>query len=280
MATSKIPLGESHSLGNQGLVDSKLLNPNGLCPSLASEAWNTATCPAVTKPLPLSRASASAKPSPPSTASPTAKRPHSEAESTEEISDDDPRLQYISDNCNQVRRKIHDFINSGAMKVGEFQSAIGVTTGSYARFMKQNGPQSGYGSDTYEAAATFFKKRELQGIMMPKKKVKKADEDKKMDVSDIHLDGEDTESVEVYYTCDEVRRKIAVYLREEGVTKAGFLRELRSMFPEPKPLQSKQLQDFQSKSGPLAGNTSRVYYAAYVFFEKLRLKQGKKKSKA
>ena len=50
------------------------------------------------------------------------------------------------------------------------------------------------------------------------------------------------------------------------------------MFPEPKPIQSKQLQDFLSKSGPRAGNSSCVYYAAYVYFEKLRIKEGKKKS--
>lgn len=60
-------------------------------------------------------------------------------ENAAEISDDDLRLQYISDECIQIRRKIHDFINSGAMKVGDFHSAIGVTSGSYARFMKQNG---------------------------------------------------------------------------------------------------------------------------------------------
>lgn len=101
-------------------------------------------------------------------------------------------------------------------EVGEFQSAIGVTTGSYARFMKPNGPQSGYGSVTYDPAAMLFKKRKLQGIKMPKKGVKKAEEDKKMDVSDFYLDGEDTESVEVYDTCDEVRKNIAAYLREEG----------------------------------------------------------------
>ena len=58
-----------------------------------------------------------------------------------------------------------------------------------------------------------------------------------------------------------------------------FLKKLGEMFPESTRILSKQLQDYLSKSGPLAGNTSSVYYAAYVFFEKLQLKQGKKKSK-
>ena len=73
-----------------------------------------------------------------------------------------------------------------------------------------------------------------------------------------------------------MRRKSIATLREDGVTTTGFLRELCSMFLEPKP---KQLQDFQSRCGPLAGNTSRDYFAADVS-EKLRLRQGKKKSKA
>ena len=189
-------------------------------------------------------------------------------------------MRFITDNCDQVRRKIHNFINSGAMKVGEFQKAIGVGSGPYARFMKQNGPDAGMQSTVYDAAYTFFKKRELQGIKMPRKKVKKEDENKRLDVSGIHLDGEEDETVEVYDTCDELRKKIAAFLRDEGVTKTAFLRTLGNMFPEPKKIQSKSLQDFQSKSGPLAGNTSRVYYAAYVFFEKLRIKEGRKKSKA
>lgn len=35
---------------------------------------------------------------------------------------------------------------------------------------------------------------------------------------------------------------------------------------------------FLKQKGPLAGNTNATYYAAYVFFEKLRIKQKKPKS--
>ena len=114
---------------------------------------------------------------------------------------------------------------------------------------------------------------------MPKKKVKKVEEDKKLDVSGIHPDGEETGDVEVYDTCDEVRRKIAAFLREPGVTQASFLREVSKMLSQPKKIQSKQLQDFQGKKGALAGNTSSVFYGSYILFEKMRLKAGKKKSK-
>lgn len=39
------------------------------------------------------------------------------------------------------------------------------------------------------------------------------------------------------------------------------------------------LNDFLSKKGAMAGNTSAVFYASYVYFEKLRLAQGKPKPK-
>ena len=166
------------------------------------------------------------------------------------------------------------------MKVGEFQKAIHVTSNSYARLMKQNGPTKGSGTDTYDRAFVFFKKRELQGFEIPHKKVKKADEDRKIDALDIRLEGEDNDGVEVYDTCDEIRRKIAAYLREDGVTRAGLLWEICKAFSGKGSIPSQRLQDFQSKSGPLSGNTSPIFYGAYVFFEKLRIKQGKKKSKA
>jgi hypothetical protein len=165
------------------------------------------------------------------------------------------------------------------MKVGEFQKAIGANANSYRNFMAQNGPYKGSGSMVYVNAFAFFKKRELMGKKLPKKKVKKEDEAQKHDVSGIHLDGESDGEVPVFETCDEVRRKIRAYLTEPSVTQAGFLRAIAQTHPEGKKFQSKSLNDFLGKKGPDAGNTSGVFYAAYVFFEKMRLKDGKPKSK-
>ena len=39
----------------------------------------------------------------------------------------------------------------------------------------------------------------------------------KMDVSNIHLDGEEHDDVPVYDTCDEVRKKIKAFLCQNGV---------------------------------------------------------------
>lgn len=186
----------------------------------------------------------------------------------------------ITDSCDIIRRKINAFLNSGEMKVTEFLREIGVNNNSYGRFMKLKGRYSGVDNQTYGAAFRFFQKRKASGVdEVPKKKVKKEEMAKKVDVSDIQLEGEENDSVHIYDTCDDVRRKIAAYLREPNITQAGFLREIGKMFSENKTIQSKQLKDFQVKKGPLAGNTSSVFYGSYVFFEKLRIKQKKPKSK-
>ncbi|KAI1847547.1 hypothetical protein JX265_000798 [Neoarthrinium moseri] len=197
-----------------------------------------------------------------------------------EIDDDDPRLQEVDQTCGQVRAKIRRFLDSGAMKVGEFQSAIDVGSVGYHRFMKQSGPDAGSGSDVYYNAWKFFKKRELQGVKAPAAKkakptVKTAAE---LDVADIKLDGEDEGEVPVFDTCDEIRKKIRAFLRKDGITNAAYLRAIGACFPEGRKIQSKQLNDFLAKKGPVSGNTSAVFYGSYVFLEKLRVKQGKPKS--
>ncbi|MCJ1438420.1 hypothetical protein MMC27_007808 [Xylographa pallens] len=196
----------------------------------------------------------------------------------------------MTDSCDQIRTKINTFINNGGMKVGEFQRAIGVTSSSYGNFMKKHGRDAGEQSSVYSAANAFFRMRELEGHKMPRKKAKKeTDADGKetgknldYDVSDIHLEGGDEGEVAIYDTCDDIRRKIAAHLRAPGITQAGFCRALSAQFPasDGRKLSSAQLQAFQRKKGPVEGNSSGVFYAAYVFFEKLRIKQGKKKSKA
>ncbi|KAK2055042.1 hypothetical protein LY76DRAFT_203222 [Colletotrichum caudatum] len=82
-------------------------------------------------------------------------------------------------------------------------------------------------------------------------------------------------SVPVYDTCDTVRFKIRRALRRPGVTKAAFLRALvRAAYPagSTHKIASNLLDNFLAKKGPVAGNTSSVFYAAYVYFEKLRVR--------
>jgi len=215
------------------------------------------------------------------------------------MSEPDLSGMYVDKNCDEVRRLIRNHIESGEMKVGEFQKKIGVSGPAYGRFMAQGGRDKGCGCDTYIEAWKFFKKRELQGIKMSTKKrpktslssaaaaqgadVKKAGSETTngKDLSNIHLDGEEDDEVPVYDTCDEIRRKISAHLRKEGIVVAAFLRDLHAQYhtaKSPTKIQSAQLSSFRNKKGPSAGNTSCIFYASYCFFEKLRIAEGKKKS--
>lgn len=140
----------------------------------------------------------------------------------------------------------------------------------------------------------FFKKREIAGLKMPTKasaakKAKTEDSGKKdakdkadIDISHIHLDGEDEDDVPVYLTCDDVRRQISLHLKRDGVTKAAFCRDMLAQLhadTRGSGLTTSQLDRFRGNHGSNGGASSKVFYAAYVFFEKRRLAEGKAKSK-
>ena len=127
----------------------------------------------------------------------------------------------------------------------------------------------------------FLRAAKKAGVKEPiKQKVTKDEESATLDESGLSLREEVDDSIFVFDTCNEVRRKVAAYLREPGVTQAAFLRQFAKMLPDPTVnFQSKQLKDFQPKNGPLAGNMSRIYYAPYTFFEKRRVLKGKPRSK-
>ncbi|KAJ8076338.1 hypothetical protein AAF712_000045 [Marasmius tenuissimus] len=122
----------------------------------------------------------------------------------------------------------------------------------------------------------------------PAPKAKKAKKDKDTAASDetdlfsISLPGDSEGTVEIYDSCDEIRRKINAHLKS-SITKTQFLRDIvRAAYPDSHTstnIQSKQLSDFLTKKGATAGSTSKVFYAGYVYFEKKRLSEGKAKSK-
>ncbi|KAF5368510.1 hypothetical protein D9758_002435 [Tetrapyrgos nigripes] len=125
------------------------------------------------------------------------------------------------------------------------------------------------------------------GSSAPAKKAAKTSSSSKkspepIDLFSIYLDGDEEGTVEIYDSCDELRRKINKHLTKSGTTKAQFMRDIaRAAYPfqDPPPkIQTKQLSDFLIKAGPTAGSTSRVFYAGYVYFEKKRLSEGKPKS--
>lgn len=88
--------------------------------------------------------------------------------------------------------------------------------------------------------------------------------------------------VPVFETPQMVRDKITDYLDDTGASKAGFLRAItKCAFSDPDTdtvISPGRLKTFMSKQGCMFGNVSPVFYAAYVFFEKLRLRDKKPKS--
>ncbi|KEF59289.1 uncharacterized protein A1O9_04133 [Exophiala aquamarina CBS 119918] len=118
----------------------------------------------------------------------------------------------------------------------------------------------------------------------PKKQVSdKAKAASKNDVSMIVLAGESNCTVPIYETCDDTRTKINRYMRETtGATNAGFVRMVNTAADAGgsfRPATPRHLTAFLKGKGPTKGCENPVFYAAYVFFEKLRIKEGKPKSK-
>lgn len=209
---------------------------------------------------------------------------------------------FVDMNCDQVRKRINAVLDGGIMKKGEFCNAIGSSSRSVNTFLGKRGHSGGMGTDSYTNAWAWFKQRELAGLKLPDvKKRQKAEAaaaaaagpgegpaTKKAktalnptpDLSAIHLDGEESDSVPVFDTADEIRKKISAHLRTPGLTQAQFCRDLYAQLKVPtcKSIQTKQLNDFRGKKGPVAGVTSSVFYASYVLFEKLRLAKNKQKS--
>lgn len=207
----------------------------------------------------------------------------------------------VEENCDEIRAKIRSFIQSSGMKIVEFRKQVNISVGSYNNFMKLKGPNAGRQSETYNNARAWFKKGEqtrypgnqqASASGPPAKRAKTSTaaatqqtpkkgkgDDEKWDTSGIHLDKEEQDAVPVFDTCDDIRKKINAHMRNVGVTQASLLRHLAEQYIlEPRGLRSPQFNTFLKQKGPLDGNSSGIYYAGYVYFEKLRIKQGKAKT--
>ncbi|KAJ3554702.1 hypothetical protein NM688_g2971 [Phlebia brevispora] len=86
-------------------------------------------------------------------------------------------------------------------------------------------------------------------------------------VLEIDADG----SVPVYDDCNEIRRKIRLLQKESDFKITHWLKEIGN-------INSNSFQRFMKAKGPTGGASNGTYYAAYVFFEKKRIFEGKKKT--
>ncbi|KAI1324554.1 hypothetical protein F5Y16DRAFT_411932 [Xylariaceae sp. FL0255] len=209
--------------------------------------------------------------------------------------------------CTVVRKQINKLLDSGViMKKGEFAKTIGVTSASLDNFLRSSGTMGGAGSNTYGNAWVWFRQREAAGIKMPDVKRRQREAEAAADItsssssgpkvgrtatagktgpslpdiSGVYLPDEEDDDVPVWDTCDEVRRKINAHLRLPGLTQAQFCRDIYAQLQKPKckSIQSKQLADFRAMRGARTGAKSSVFYAAYVYFEKLRIAGNKPKT--
>ncbi|KAF8308084.1 hypothetical protein DL93DRAFT_2142728 [Clavulina sp. PMI_390] len=77
--------------------------------------------------------------------------------------------------------------------------------------------------------------------------------------------------VEIYDDCNEIRRKIRALQKEPGFKITHWLREIGD-------INSNSYGRFMKLSGPTSGAENGVYPAAYIYFERRRIKEGKKKT--
>lgn len=79
----------------------------------------------------------------------------------------------------------------------------------------------------------------------------------------------------IFDTCDDVRKKLNESLKY--TTQVKLSRELNELLPTSS-VSSRQLGSFLKFKGPQAGAHSIAFYAGYVYFEKIRVKEDKKKT--
>ncbi|KDQ20143.1 hypothetical protein BOTBODRAFT_27553 [Botryobasidium botryosum FD-172 SS1] len=89
--------------------------------------------------------------------------------------------------------------------------------------------------------------------------------------SEIVLEGEEDGHVPVYDDCNDIRRKIRELQKTPGFKVTHWLKEIGG-------INNNSMGRFMKDSGPNAGATNGTYVAAYKYFEKVRIAEGKKKT--
>ncbi|KAK5174561.1 uncharacterized protein LTR77_001642 [Saxophila tyrrhenica] len=97
------------------------------------------------------------------------------------------------------------------------------------------------------------------------------------DLADITVEGEGDDSVPIFDTCDDVRKKIRDHLGKPGVKQTTFARDLSELVRSEQ-VQARHISKFLTFKGPRGSGHNPAFYAGYMYFEKLRTKQGEKKS--
>ncbi|EKM58079.1 uncharacterized protein PHACADRAFT_206919 [Phanerochaete carnosa HHB-10118-sp] len=88
---------------------------------------------------------------------------------------------------------------------------------------------------------------------------------------EVKLPGEDERGVLVFDDCNEIRCKIRLLQKEPGFKVTHWLQAIGN-------INNNSYQRFMKATGPTGGASNGTYYSAYVYFEKVRIATGKKKT--
>ena len=76
-----------------------------------------------------------------------------------------------------------------------------------------------------------------------------------------------------------MRAMVAAHLAKDDVDTSLLPARSQQVFRrQPKKMSAAQIKSFMSKEGAHSGASSAFFYGAYVYFEKLRIKNGEEKS--
>ncbi|KAK0465427.1 uncharacterized protein EV420DRAFT_1637563 [Desarmillaria tabescens] len=89
---------------------------------------------------------------------------------------------------------------------------------------------------------------------------------------DVELEDENEDgTIPVYDDCAEIRRKIGLLQKTPGWKVTQWLRDIGG-------INNNSYSRFMKEKGRTGGASNGTYYAAYVYFEKVRIAEGKKKT--
>ncbi|KKY21715.1 hypothetical protein UCRPC4_g03482 [Phaeomoniella chlamydospora] len=100
------------------------------------------------------------------------------------------------------------------------------------------------------------------------------------DLTNIHLEGEETGEVPIFDTCDDVRKKMRGFLKRKSAdaTLAGLARAISANVPPGDTVSGQNVKRFLDAKGIYGGSSTKAFYAGYIYFEKCRIRDGKPKS--
>ncbi|KAK3329830.1 hypothetical protein B0H66DRAFT_634958 [Apodospora peruviana] len=166
----------------------------------------------------------------------------------------------MTENCDQIRRKINRFIDSGAMSKTAFAKEIG------------HGAMKGCNFAAYDAAWAYFKKREVAGLKILVKKPKLSAGEGDLPATATAGSGAKATAKKIINSADvDISDKINAHLMKPGVTQAQFCRDIHAELRGPKKpnsVQGSRLARFRGMKGAASGAKTLVH-----------IKEGKPKSK-